>query len=320
MFFQWRASKAGAEKFHSGMVPHGGTATRTWREIVQLGAELARLDEVLDTRVSAGVALVFDWESWWALELPSKPSHDLVLRDQVGHWYRRLWERNLAVDFVHPDGDLSSYRLVIAPNLYLVSDAAARNLEGFVERGGTLVLSFFSGIVDERDHVRLGGYPGPFRRLLGIVVPEFWPHAAGETRQVTLDGVDYSCELWSDWIELEGADAVAVFRDGWLSGRPAVTRNGSAWYLGTQLNPAGMEALVGKIAQATGVAPPLAAPRGVEVVQREGEGRSFLFLLNHSAEEATVELTGTHRDLLGDADCGRTLTLEPFGAAVLKAA
>ena len=167
--------------------------------------------------------------------------------------------------------------------------------------------------------MRVGGYPAPFRRLLGIVVPEFWPHAAGETRQVTMDGTDYSCEVWSDWIELEGADAVAVFRDGWLSGRPAVTRNGSAWYVGTQLDAAGMEALVGKLADATGVAPPLEAPRSVEVVQREGEGWPFLFLLNHGAEEATVELAGRYRDLLGDVDCAGVVTLEPFGIAVLKA-
>jgi beta-galactosidase len=319
MFFQWRASKAGAEKFHSGMVPHAGTATRTWREVVQLGAELARLDEVLGTRVPAEVALVFDWESWWALETPSKPSHDLRLFDQVLLWYRPLYERNLAVDFVHPAGDLSRYRLVIAPSLYLVSDAAAENLERYVAGGGTLVVSFFSGIVDERDHVRLGGYPAPFRRLLGVVVPEAWPHADGETRRVALDGERYSSELWSDWIELEGAEAVAVFEDGWLSGRPAVTRKGSAWYLGTRLDAAGMDVLVAKLADETGVRPPLEAPPGVEVVRRQGEGRSFLFLLNHGAQEARVELDGRYRDALSDDECSGALSLEPFGVAVLRA-
>jgi beta-galactosidase len=319
MFFQWRASKAGAEKFHSGMVPHGGTTTRTWHEIVELGAELARLDEVIGTRVVADVALLFDWESWWSLELPSKPSHDLLLLDQVAHWYRPLWERNLAVDFVHPEDDLSRYRLVIAPNLYLVSDAAAGNVERFVEAGGTLAMSFFSGIVDARDHVRLGGYPAPFRRLLGIVVPEFWPHVEGETHQVVLDGERYPCELWSDWIELEGAEAVAVFEDGWLAGRPAVTRKGSAWYVGTQLDVVAMDALVGKLAGESGIAAPLDAPPGVEVVRRDGDAQSFLFLLNHSTQAATVELGRAYREILTDDDCDGPLRLDPFGVAVLRA-
>jgi beta-galactosidase len=319
MFFQWRASKAGAEKFHSGMVPHAGTATRTWNEIVQLGAELARLDEVIGTRVAADVALLLDWESWWALELPSKPSHDLLLLDQIAHWYRPLWERNLAVDFVHPEGDLSRYRLVIAPNLYLVSDAAAANVERFVDGGGTLVVCFFSGIADKPDHVRLGGYPAPFRRLLGIVVPEFWPQADGETRQVTFAGERYSCELWSDWIELEGAEAVAVYEDGWLSGRPAVTRNGTAWYVGTQLDNAAMDDLVGQLADENGVTAPLAAPPGVELVRREGDGRSLLFVLNHGAQPVNVELDGSYHELLADDACEGRMRLEPFGVAVLRA-
>ncbi len=318
LFFQWRASKAGAEKFHSGMVPHGGTATRTWREIVELGNELAKLDDVVGTRVRAHVAIAFDWESWWALEVPSKPSHDLLLLDQVERWYRALWERNLAVDFAYPGDDLSHYRLVIAPNLYLVSDATVANLERFVAGGGTLVLSFFSGIADERDHIRLGGYPAPFRRLLGIVVPEFWPHADGETRTVTLNGERYTCELWSDWIELEGAEAVAVHEDGWLSGRPAATRNGSAWYVGTQLDSAALGVLVGQLADETNVAPPLFVPAGVEVVKREGDGRSFLFLLNHTAGEAEVALDGTYRDMLADKEGSDTLVLEPFGVSLLR--
>ena len=319
MFFQWRASKAGAEKFHSGMVPHAGIATRTWREIAELGSELARLDAVLGTRVRADVAFLLDWESWWALELPSKPSHDLTLREQMARWYRPLWERNVAVDFVHPESELSAYELLIAPNLYLVANAAVENVARFVAAGGTFVLSFFSGIVDEREQIRLGGYPAPFRELLGLVVHEFWPHADDETRHVRLDGTRYACDLWSDWIELEGAEPVAVFDDGWLAGQPAATRNRSAWYVGTQLDAAGMDALVGTLVDASGVAPTLAAPRGVEVVRRDGNGRSFLFLLNHGAQEATVELEGGYRDELSGEERTSAVTLEPYGVSVLRA-
>ena len=65
-FFQWRASRAGAEKFHSGLVPHAGTDTRLWREVVQLGEVCGRLGEVLGTRVQAEVALLWDYQAGWA--------------------------------------------------------------------------------------------------------------------------------------------------------------------------------------------------------------------------------------------------------------
>jgi beta-galactosidase len=178
-FFQWRASRAGAEKFHSGMVPHAGTDTKVWREVVDLGAKLKAIAEVAGTRVTADVAILFDWNAWWAAELDSHPSADVQYLPMVRDYYEALWNQGVTVDFVRPDDDLSGYRLVIAPCLYLVTDDAAANIAGYVHGGGHLLCTFFSGIVNQDDAVRLGGYPGAFRDLLGVRVEEFFPLAEG---------------------------------------------------------------------------------------------------------------------------------------------
>src|SRR5829696_6823339 len=161
MFFQWRASKAGAEKFHSAMLPHVGTDSRVWREVKAIGGELSKLDSIRSSHVQADVAILMDWESWWALELNGKPSNDLQLLPQLMACYTPFFKRNIAVDFAHPESDISSYKLIIAPNLYLVNGRAVENINRFVENGGHLVMSFFSGIVDENEQVHLGGYPAP---------------------------------------------------------------------------------------------------------------------------------------------------------------
>src|SRR5207247_4190526 len=127
------------------------------------------------------------------------------------------------------------------------------------------------------------------------------------------DGDGCWCESCGHACAVEGAGAAAGYEAGWLSGRPAVPRNGSAWYVGTRLDAAAMDALVRKLAEESDVAPPLAAPPGLEVVRREGEGQSFLFLLNHGAQEAKVEVGGTYRDVLTDDECTGAMTLEPFG-------
>ena len=80
-FFQWRQSRAGAEKFHSALVPHAGTDTKVWREVVELGATLAAIGEVAGSTVRADVAILFDWQSWWAAELDSHPSADVTYPD-----------------------------------------------------------------------------------------------------------------------------------------------------------------------------------------------------------------------------------------------
>ena len=238
--FQWRAAATGAEKFHSGMLPHAGTDSRVWREVVELGADLARLAPVAGSPVPAEAALLFDWESWWAVELDSHPSR-LHLGELLREFYRPLLEYGVNTAFAHPEGDLSGYRLVVVPALYLVSDAGADNVRRFAAGGGTVVVSFFSGIVDPVDRIRLGGYPAPWRELLGLRVEEFAPLPDGAAVRLE-SGADgnrrrAAGRLWQDVIDLRGAEPLLRYAEGHLARRAAVTRHsyggGEAFYLGT---------------------------------------------------------------------------------------
>ena len=322
MFFQWRASKAGSEKFHSAMVPHAGTQSRIWREVVALGQELRLLDAVLPARVQASVAIVFDWESWWALELDSKPSTDLRLIDQVRAYYDPLFQRNITVDFVPPGADLAGYQMVLVPNLYLVRDEAAQALERYVAEGGTLVMSFFSGIVDQHEHVRLGGYPAPFRALLGLRVEEFAPYAPGQWNELAADdGARFGCYLWSDLIDLEGATVLAEHADGCLAGRPALTRHafgrGAAYYAGTRPLAEGMAWLLERACREAGVGPAANVPAGVEAIARRSDEAEILYLLNHTQAPTEIALDAPAHDLISDRVASGMLALEPQGVAIL---
>ena len=155
--------------------------------------------------MKAEVAILMDWENWWALELDSKPSNDLKLLPQLYSYYKPLFERNITVDFVHPEADLSRYKLVIAPNLYLVNEQAVTNINRYVENGGHLVMSFFSGIVDENEHIRLGGYPAPFREMLGLVVEEYAALFRNTDKHASAQRTakNSSASFWSDVIHLK---------------------------------------------------------------------------------------------------------------------
>ncbi len=322
MFFQWRASKAGAEKFHGAMVPHvKSEISRSWREVKQLGNELKKLDAMQGAGGEAEVAILLDWENWWALELDSKPSADVRMLEGIYSFYKLLFEANIPVDFAHPEANLSKYRVVISPHLYLVTDSSAANLNRFVRDGGKLVMSFFSGIVDENEHIRLGGYPAPFREMLGLVIEDFTAIPEGETERIeTQDGESYACDSWLDLIHLEGAEVLASHTDGFYAGTPAVTRHafgeGAAYYLGTRPEEEYVKSLLQRACREAGVEPPLEAPSGVEVVRRKSDTGSFLFLLNHNEEPAEVQVSG--RDLLTDARRVDGVRIEPFGIVILE--
>ncbi|WP_328916153.1 MULTISPECIES: beta-galactosidase [unclassified Streptomyces] len=322
MFFQWRASRYGAEKFHSAMLPHAGTDSRIWHEVVALGADIGRLAEIAGTRVRADAAVVWDWQSWWAQGLEWRPSQDHRADERADAFYEALFDRHLTVDFAHPEQDLTAYPLVVVPALYLASEAAGAGLRAYVEQGGTLVVSYFSGIVDTDDRVHPGPHPGVLRDVLGLTVEEFLPlregervglgEVAGPTVGDTLRGT-----VWTEDVVPRGAEPVWTYTDGPAAGRPAVTRHmlgaGQAWYVSTRLTPEGLGRVLDRACAGGRVPDRSGLPRDVEVVVREGTEYAYLFAINHTAAEAKVPLERAGTDLLGDERVAGSLAL-PAGA------
>ncbi|MGV8845176.1 beta-galactosidase [Tessaracoccus sp.] len=299
MFFQWRASRSGAEKFHAAMLPHAGTSSRVWREVVELGTHLGALSPLLGSRVQADVALLWDQESIWAQGLDWRPSVDASARERINSFYDRFWRDGVTVDFAHPLQDLSGYRLVIAPASYLLTADGAANLTRFVEAGGTLLVSFFSGIVDENDTVHPGGFGAPLERVLGLTIDEFLPLREGEHLRVALSGKittsnpneTVTATVWADDIAIKGATVLGTYIDGPLPGAPAVTRNalgaGTAWYLSTCVDVDTLSTLLSPIYEDAGLKP-TGLPEGFEVVHRRGVDADYIIAINHRNESHTV--------------------------------
>ncbi|MFD6166845.1 beta-galactosidase [Oerskovia sp. NPDC060287] len=324
-FFQWRQSRAGAEKYHSGMVPHAGEDSEVHRTVRELGATLGALAEIAGSeQVPARAAILFDWESWWTSELDSHPNNSLRYRQEALDWYSAFLAAGVRADVVPARSDFSGYDVVVAPVLHVVPGALAERLQAFVEAGGHLVTTYFSGIVDQNDHIHLGGYPGAFSDLLGIRVEEFAPLLEGET--VLLDDGNEG-SLWSEPITVTDAsvEVLAWYKTGEQGGRPAITRrpvgSGSATYVSTRLGT-GLEPLVRSLlddAHLPGDLP--ATVRGkVELAVRGTAEHEFWFLINRTAEQ--VDVDGVTGDVLVGRRSGgapdATVVLAPRGVAVLR--
>jgi beta-galactosidase len=296
-FFQWRAALGGAERFHSAMLPHAGEETRLFREVSRLGAELNRCAELTGSRVVADCALVFSEESWWAADRDSHPHNGLSYQETALDWHRSLMSRGLTVDVVPPSADLSGYRLVVVPMLYLVSAADSANIAAAVEAGSTVLISYFSGIVDPNDHVLPGGYPGAFRELLGIRVEEFGPLLDGDRLQIDGSLGRATVDTWHERIDLVDAQSEAWYADGTAAGSPAICRvdrgAGSAWYSGVGLDGDARGRLIDRIAAPLGLTMRRTPSDGLEVVTRRSSEHDYTFLINHGELEATVAGSGT---------------------------
>ncbi|MBB2976504.1 beta-galactosidase [Microbacterium endophyticum] len=319
MFFQWRQSTAGAEQFHSAMVPHAGADSQIFRDVVRLGEKLRTLAPVVGSRVEkAQIALLFDHDAIAALRSGAKPSDLIGDTDLPRAFHDAASANGFAVDVISPEDDLSGYRVILVPTLYLTTDAAAAAIASAVESGAHVLISYLSGIVNESNRVREGGYPGAFRELLGVHVDEFFPLVSGES--VTVDDGSTGT-FWSERVALRGAEAVSNFTDGPLAGLPARTTRavgkGSASYLATRLEEADLRATVGEIASRAGVSPVARAGGELERVRRvHDDGRSYLFAINHT--DAPVELDANGREMFtGDLVNGR-ISVPAFDVRVIE--
>ena len=236
--------------------------------------------------------------------------------ERINAYYDRLWRDQLTVDFAHPEADLSAYKLIVAPASYLLTRKAADNLRRYVEGGGTLVVSYFSAIVNEHDAVHAGGFVAPLREVLGLTVEEFLPLRAGEKVALTLDGI--TGDVWTDDIALAGAEVVAAFEDGPAAGKPAITRNelggGSAWYVSTRLDADQLSVVLDGASADAGLKRG-DGPEDLELVRRHGAAADYLIAINHGTKPAELPVGGT--DLLS-GEQGESLKVEPGGARVVR--
>ncbi|MEU6250195.1 beta-galactosidase [Glycomyces sp. NPDC047010] len=283
MYFQWRASRYGAERYHSAMLPHGGEDSKVFREVKEFGAQLRRLAEIKGSKVVSRAAILLDFESCWAAKTPGQPSSDMATYPELRRWHAALWRRGITTDLANPAWDLSAYEYVFAPHLYLLDSDA--NLRAYVENGGRLVIGPYSGVVDHNDHVH-PGLPGAIRDLTGVRVEEFVPLAEGERAQLD-DGTEG--QTWTEAAHAIDAEVIASFKDYPATGAVFHRRlgRGEVWYLATR--PADLNPLFNRLGLFSDT------PEGLELVRRRHEdGRTYLFAINHTDQSHTVAASGTN--------------------------
>lgn len=325
MFFQMRRSIGACEKYHGAVIDHVGTEnTRVFRELTALGEELVRIgDRTLGARADSKVAIVFDWDNWWAAEYSAGPSKLIDYYKEVFGYYKVLNDMNISVDLVSVTDDYSDYKLVIAPLLYMCKDGFDEKIRQFVKNGGAFLTTYFSGYVEDHDLVVTGGYPGRLKDILGIWVEESDALPETESNSFTYKGKTYSAGVLCDLLHLQGAEALSFYESDFYAGMPVLTRNqfgkGTAYYVATRSEEAFYKDFLGEICKELGVAAVAKTPEGVEATLRENEKGSFLFLLNHNNDAASVVLEKDGTDILTEKQykAGDSIALEKFGAAII---
>lgn len=320
LFFQMRQSKGASEKYHGAVLDHSGkTDTRVCIETAKLGQELAKIgDAFTGAESKARIAIVFDWDSWWAVEISDGPSRYVSYQKTMIDYYKALFHYNVDIDLISVDDDFSSYKLVIAPLLHMMKNNFDQRIEQFVQKGGTFLTTYLSGIVDENDNAILSERPGLLKKLMGIRIDETDTLHPDDKNHIELiaDGLEgtYSCDTIFDLIQAKEAEAVAVYGDDFYKGMPAVTKNhfgaGKTWYVGAQVEAGFLKQLFGKILEDLAIQNPINAEGGIEIRSRFKDEEQYVFILNHAQKARKAVLDGVYRSLLDDRQYNGSETIE----------
>ena len=319
-YFQYRKSRGGFEKFHGAVVDHAGTEhTRVFREVAETGRFLEKLDAVIGTAKTSEVALVYDVENRWAIDMCMGFMREKNYVKTVVEHYTPFWKAGISVDIVDSTKDISKFKLVVAPMLYMLRPGMAEKIEAFVRGGGSFVATYLTGYADEHDLCFLGGFPGPLRKVLGIWCEEIDGLFPEERRKIDWNGTEYEARDFCEIIHAEGAQTLGTFQEDFYEGFPAVTVNrygkGEAYFVGARLEERFQDKFFGMLCKKMGIVGALAAkpPEGVSAQTRSDGENEFVFVMNFTPETKTVNVGDGGVSLVSEEAIRGTLALPPHG-------
>lgn len=325
VYFRWRSCLFGTEEYWDGILPHDGKPGRRYYEIKKAIDELKPvMEEFKGCTSEAEVAILYSYDQNWAFQI--QPHHpELNYIKQVQSYYKAFYDKNVPVNYVSEQEDLSSYKLLVAPLLYLMTKELSRKLESYVAGGGHLVLTMRTGVKDWNNAVVPQTLPGELSKLTAISIEDY--DCLREIRQsikwISEEERKDSGEVlkWCDIITPKGAETLAVYEEDFYKGMAAVTCNkfeeGLAYYVGTEFGPAMMDKFVEYILDKAGVESVLMALEGVEVSRRRKEEKDYVFILNHKSSSVEVLIPDTWEPVVGKEYLNKgILRLEPYATAI----
>lgn len=325
-YFQWRKGRGAAEQFHGAVVDHDGRGdTRVFRDVTQVGQALETLQPLYSKpNAPAKACILFDWSNWWAIDYAQTGQKgNMRYFDSVNMHYRALWEQGIAVDFrdMRPCTDLSQYRLVVAPMLFLMKEGFSQKLRAFVENGGTLLMTYFSGVVDDSGLAYLGGTPHDLTDVLGVRATELDALYPQDVQHMVFpDGRRYAVHELCELPEKHDAQVLAEYGEDFYAGLPCLTKHafgaGQAYYLAAKPEQDGLDAIY------TAIAAELSLPKAMQeklptgVIATERGGAAFV--QNYSGKTQQVTLDGSYEEMLTGEVLSGTQEMPVNGIWVLK--
>ena len=326
LYFQWRKSRGSSEKFHGAVVDHDNSEeNRVFKEVSQVGEILDKIKEIKGSMKQSKVAIIYDWENDWALKDAQGFGKESRRYPQtLQSHYKSFWDKNISVDVVTPQQDLSKYSLVVAPMMYMMTEETMDRFRDYVKNGGVLVGSYLSGLVNETDLTYLGGWPKTLQEIYGIDVKEIDTLYPKDRNSIKFGNESFEVVDYCTIIEAKEAEVLAKYEEDFYKNTPAITKNnlekGKAYFIGARTNQEFLSKFYDKIVKDLDIneVEDFISECGISIQIRENKDEKYYFVMNFTEEEKNIEIKGSYLNLISGKMMERLNLMKPYDVYVLK--
>jgi beta-galactosidase len=326
LYFQWRKSRGAAEKFHGAVIDHDNrTDNRVFQEVVKVGKALNRLTPIINAKKSSKVALIFDWDTSWSLsDLRGFSKENLNYNETSFKHYKQFWENDVSIDVISLENDLSKYKLIIAPMLFMISSNDAKRLKNYVNEGGILVSTYLTGIVDQNDLAYLNGWNEDLKTIFGLSIKETDTLYPNQKNAVLFDEKLYELEKFCTRLDLNSAKILGKYQEDFYKGEPCITKNilgkGSAYFLGARSEDGLLQEFYKNLIHKFKLNNTVIRESNpvVSVQTRETNKKKYIFIMNFSEENQVIIMKEPCKDVLSEENTIEKVSLGPLETKVME--
>lgn len=330
LFFRWRTCPFGAETLWYGLNYYGNQHNRRLDEAKQLSDDIKTVGSVLIKSIcEPSAAIMYDYDNDSNSKIEGYIGPDEWKSEEAV--YRVLSERHIMTDLISHENtgcmnDLKKYKVIFYVNAQMLDDVDVKELQSYVEQGGTLVLGPRSGYKDRYNRCYMLPFPGVVRELAGVEVKDFSKLDGSDNVGIVFKNTGKSARsaVFNEILELinPNARAIAQYSSDYYAGEPAVTSipvgKGQVIYFGTFFTAENNGLLLDSIGMNDPISCWADVPKEVEVVTRKHDSGNVYIFLNYMNSVVQANFKEQVKNLVtGQVFDGET-DLKPFEVMLLQ--
>jgi len=329
-YFRWRTCSFGTELYWHGILDYSNRDNRRLAEVKSISEKFGKIKEVAGAEGYARLAVIKDYDNIW--DAQEDKWHQRIEKVSEKGIFQAAQLTHTPMDYLYLRenttlSEMAKYKVLIYPHASIMTAERAALLTAYVEQGGKLVFGCRTAYKDLTGQAPMEKLPVHLRALSDTDIPEYtFVGPADEMSMVEWNGKKLPAAVFNDILAplSDASEVLGRYTTDYYAGEPGLICNkvgaGEVYYFGGAFTRETATVFLENLDVATPFSNEIALPKDCELMVRKKADGLYLFVLNYSKKEVTIELKKAMGDLYSGQEVSGEVSLEGYGTRVYKLA